>query len=131
MKVNAITLRKGNVIEHEGKLWVIVKNELNQPGKGASVSQIEMRDIRAGNKTNVRFRTQETVERYCARTGRTNIPDIDFCLAYNMFRLAAIIQGVYARAIGGNASSEKGKEMGGHVEPLAQLAWSHAEKAGA
>ena len=63
MKVNAITLRSGNVIEHEGKLWVIVKNELNQPGKGAAVSQIEMRDLRAGNKTNVRFRTQETVER--------------------------------------------------------------------
>lgn len=63
MKESAINLRAGNVIEHEGKLWVIVKNELNQPGKGASVSQIEMRDIRAGNKTNVRFRTQETVER--------------------------------------------------------------------
>ncbi|MBX2833472.1 MAG: elongation factor P [Micavibrio sp.] len=63
MKVNAITLRKGNVIDYEGKLWVIIKNELNQPGKGAAVSQVEMRDIRAGNKTNVRFRTQETVER--------------------------------------------------------------------
>lgn len=63
MKETAINLRSGNVIEYEGKLWVIVKNELNQPGKGASVSQIEMRDLRAGNKTNVRFRTQETVER--------------------------------------------------------------------
>lgn len=63
MKVNAITLRAGNVIEHNGKLWVVTKNELNQPGKGASVSQIEMRDIRSGNKDNVRFRTQETVER--------------------------------------------------------------------
>ena len=63
MKVNAITLRSGNVIEHEGKLWVVVKNDIVQPGKGASVAQIEMRDLRAGNKTNVRFRTQETVER--------------------------------------------------------------------
>ena len=63
MKVNAITLRAGNVIDHNGKLWVVTKNELNQPGKGASVSQIEMRDIRSGNKDNVRFRTQETVER--------------------------------------------------------------------
>lgn len=63
MKVNANTLRKGNVIDYEGKLWVVVKNELNQPGKGAAVAQIEMRDLRAGNKTNVRFRTQETVER--------------------------------------------------------------------
>lgn len=62
MKVNAINLRKGNVIDYNGKLWVIVKNEILQPGKGASVSQIEMRDIRTGNKDNVRFRTQETVE---------------------------------------------------------------------
>jgi elongation factor P len=63
MKVAAISLRSGNVIEHNGKLCVVVKNELNQPGKGASVSQIEMRDIRTGNKDNVRFRTQEMVER--------------------------------------------------------------------
>lgn len=63
MKVNAITLRAGNVIDYNGKLWVVTKNELNQPGKGASVSQIEMRDIRSGTKDNVRFRTQETVER--------------------------------------------------------------------
>ena len=63
MKVNAITLRSGNVIEYNGKLCVVVKNDIQQPGKGASVAQIEMRDIRTGNKDNVRFRTQETVER--------------------------------------------------------------------
>ncbi len=63
MKVNAITLRSGNVIEYNGKLCVVIKNDIQQPGKGASVSQIEMRDIRTGNKDNVRFRTQETVER--------------------------------------------------------------------
>jgi elongation factor P len=62
MKVNANTLRKGNVIEYENKLWVIVKNELLSPGKGAAVAQIEMRDVRSGNKNNVRFRTQEQVE---------------------------------------------------------------------
>jgi elongation factor P len=63
MKVNAITLRYGHVIEYEGKLWVVAKAEINQPGKGAAVMQIEMRDIRSGTKTNVRFRTQETLER--------------------------------------------------------------------
>lgn len=63
MKVTAITLRAGNVIEYNGKLYVVVKNEIMQPGKGASISQIEMRDIRSGSKDNVRFRTQETVER--------------------------------------------------------------------
>lgn len=63
MKVNAITLRSGNVIEYNGKLCVVVKNDIQQPGKGASVAQVELRDIRTGNKDNVRFRTQETVER--------------------------------------------------------------------
>jgi len=63
MKVNANTLRAGNVIEYNGKLCAVVKNELIQPGKGAAVAQVELRDIRTGNKDNVRFRTQETVER--------------------------------------------------------------------
>ena len=63
MKVSAITLRKGNVLEHNGKLMVVSNYEIMQPGKGASVIQVEMRDIRTGNKDNVRFRTQETVER--------------------------------------------------------------------
>ncbi len=63
MKVNAITLRSGNVIEYNGKLCVVVKNDIIQPGKGASVAQVELRDIRTGNKDNVRFRTQETVEK--------------------------------------------------------------------
>jgi elongation factor P len=63
MKVNANTLRAGNVIDYNGKLWVVVRNELIQPGKGSAVAQVEMRDIRSGNKDNVRFRTQETIER--------------------------------------------------------------------
>jgi elongation factor P len=63
MKVNAITLRSGNVIEHEDRLWSVVKNDVVQPGKGNAVAQVELRDLRIGNKTNVRFRTQETVER--------------------------------------------------------------------
>lgn len=63
MKVAAITLRKGNVLEYNGKLMIVTGQEIMQPGKGASVIQVEMRDIRSGNKDNVRFRTQETVER--------------------------------------------------------------------
>jgi elongation factor P len=64
MKVNAITLRAGHVLDRgDGKLWAVTKYEIMQPGKGASVIQVEMRDIRSGNKDNVRYRTQETVER--------------------------------------------------------------------
>ena len=63
MKINAIDIKPGNVLEHQGKLWLVVKRELIQPGKGGSFAQIEMRDLRGGNKANERFRTQETVER--------------------------------------------------------------------
>jgi elongation factor P len=63
MKVNAITLRKGHVIEMNGKLWLVQHSEIMQPGKGASVIHVEMRDIKSGTKDNVRFRTQEVVER--------------------------------------------------------------------
>jgi aminoglycoside phosphotransferase (APT) family kinase protein len=76
-------------------------------------------------------RMEEAVERYCARTGRNSLPDLNFCLAYNMFRLASIAQGVYARARQGNASSELAIRMEAQIAPLAALAWSYAEKAGA
>ncbi|NNL90008.1 MAG: phosphotransferase family protein [Marinicaulis sp.] len=69
-----------------------------------------------------------TIKRYCERTNRDNIADLEFSLAYNMFRLAAIVQGVYARAIQGNASSEEASKMGDQVKPLAVLAWSFAER---
>lgn len=63
MKVDANTVRKGNVLEINGRLYVVTKNELIIPGKGNAVAQIEMKDIMTGNKTNGRFRTQESVER--------------------------------------------------------------------
>ncbi len=63
MRVDANTLRAGHVIEHEGKLWVIIRSEIMIPGKGNAIVQIDMRDARTGTKTNVRFRTQESVEK--------------------------------------------------------------------
>ena len=63
MKINAIDLKPGNVLEHQNKLWIVVKRELVQPGKGGSFAQVELRDLRGGAKLNERFRTQETVER--------------------------------------------------------------------
>lgn len=63
MKENAINLRSGNIIEYNGRLCAVVKNDIVQPGKGAAVAQVELRDIRTGSKDNVRFRTQETVEK--------------------------------------------------------------------
>ena len=63
MQVNANTVRKGHVLEHNGKLWLVSKSEIMIPGKGNAIVQIEMKDVRTGIKTNERFRTQETVER--------------------------------------------------------------------
>ena len=63
MQVDANTLRKGHVVDYNGKLWSVIKSEIMIPGKGAAVIQVEMRDVRSNTKTNVRFRTQETVER--------------------------------------------------------------------
>lgn len=63
MKVAAISLRKGQVVEYNDKLWVVLENEIRQPGKGASVAQVVMRDIASGTKTDVRFATQDMVER--------------------------------------------------------------------
>jgi elongation factor P len=63
MKINAIDIKPGNVLEHQGKLWLVLRRELVQPGKGGAFAQVEMRDLRGGSKLNERFRTQETVER--------------------------------------------------------------------
>lgn len=63
MKVNANQMRPGHVLEHNGKLWVIQKTAIVQPGKGGAFIQLEMKDVRTGTKTIERFRTQETVER--------------------------------------------------------------------
>lgn len=63
MKINAINIRPGNVLEYEGKLMLVTNIDLIQPGKGNAVIQVEMKDVRTGNKTQNRWRTQETVER--------------------------------------------------------------------
>ena len=63
MKINAIDIKPGNVLEHQNKLWLVLKRDLVQPGKGGAFAQVEMRDIKTGTKTNERYRTQETVER--------------------------------------------------------------------
>jgi elongation factor P len=63
MKETAISIRSGNVIEYEGRLCVVLKNDIVQPGKGNAIAQLEIRDIRTGSKINARYRTQEMVER--------------------------------------------------------------------
>ncbi|MCY1671187.1 phosphotransferase family protein [Novosphingobium sp. SL115] len=73
----------------------------------------------------------EVVARYCQQTGRTSIPDINWYLAFNFFRLASIVQGIKKRVIDGTASSAHAKASSERVYPLAEAAWSFAVKAGA
>jgi len=66
---------------------------------------------------------------YCKRTGRAGIPNYAYYIAFNMFRLAAILHGIKGRLLRGTASSGHAAEMAGNVEPLAQLAWQQAQLA--
>jgi aminoglycoside phosphotransferase (APT) family kinase protein len=66
---------------------------------------------------------EKFVEQYCRRTGRESIPDLDFYIAFNMFRFAAILQGVTKRALQGNASSADALETGRKARPCAEAGW--------
>ena len=76
---------------------------------------------------------REYVQRYCVRTGRADpdalLADWDFFLAYNLFRLAAIAQGIAKRLVEGTAASAQARATGEAARPLAELAWQHAQRA--
>jgi elongation factor P len=63
LRVIASSIRKGNIIEQDGKLYVVVSAENIHPGKGTPVSQIEMRRISDGIKISERYKTTDQVER--------------------------------------------------------------------
>src|SRR5205085_11578700 len=63
LKVIASSIRKGNIIEQDGKLYVVLTAENIHPGKGTPVSQIEMRRIGDGVKISERYKTTDQVEK--------------------------------------------------------------------
>ena len=73
----------------------------------------------------------EMVARYCARTGRDGLPDLDWYFAFNLFRLASIVQGIKKRFLIGTASNAKAGEASARVPMLADAGWEFARKAGA
>lgn len=75
VKVIASSLRKGSVVDYEGKLHIVMTAENIHPGKGTPVTQLDMRRISDGSKVSVRFRTTEQVE-------RAFIDDRDFQFLY-------------------------------------------------
>ncbi|MEM1315425.1 MAG: elongation factor P [Pseudomonadota bacterium] len=63
VKINGNEIRPGNVLEHNGGLWVAVKTDHVKPGKGGAFAQVEMKNLRNGSKLNERFRSADKVER--------------------------------------------------------------------
>ncbi len=74
----------------------------------------------------------EYVARYCARTGFTTptelAQDWNFYLAYNLFRMAAILQGIAKRVEDGTASSKQARQAAAGARPLAELGWQFAQR---
>ena len=72
------------------------------------------------------------IRRYCQRTGIQDVDslhaDWNFYLAYNMFRIAAILQGIAKRVEAGTAASAQAKAAGATARPMAELAWTFAQK---
>jgi aminoglycoside phosphotransferase (APT) family kinase protein len=74
------------------------------------------------------------IRRYCARTGRDQasvdalVTDWNFYMAYNLFRIAGILQGIARRVVDGTASSAQAKAAGAGARPLAELGWGFAQR---
>ena len=71
------------------------------------------------------------IARYCERAGRPPVENIAFLQAYNLFRVAAIIQGIAGRARDGSANSPNAAAQAARVPPIADAAWAFAREAGA
>jgi aminoglycoside phosphotransferase (APT) family kinase protein len=72
----------------------------------------------------------EYLAAYCRRTGRPDIPDWNFYLAFAMFRLAGIAQGIMGRVIAGTANDPNARSRGERARPLADAGWATVEGRG-
>ena len=72
---------------------------------------------------------QEHVTRYCQLTGRNGIDAAhwDFYIAYNLFRIAAILQGIMKRVVEGTAASTQALDAGRRAKPMAEIGWKYVE----
>jgi aminoglycoside phosphotransferase (APT) family kinase protein len=74
---------------------------------------------------------EEAEDIYCKASDRSSIPDLNWYFSFNLFRFASILQGIAKRNKDGTAASAKAVEAAKGAGPLAQVAWSYAQKAGA
>ncbi len=73
---------------------------------------------------------KDYIARYCARSGRAGVPDLEFMIIFSMFRLASIVAGVYRRAVEGNAADARALERGQMFQDIAERAWQFARRLG-
>ena len=63
MKINAIEIKPGMIIEHKNDYWNVLKTQHVKPGKGGAFNQVELKSLIKGTKLNERFRSNETIEK--------------------------------------------------------------------
>jgi aminoglycoside phosphotransferase (APT) family kinase protein len=74
---------------------------------------------------------EEAEDIYCKASGRSSILNLDWYFSFNLFRFGRILQGIAKRNKEGTAASAKAVEAAKGSGPIAQAAWSYAQKAGA
>jgi NAD(P)-dependent dehydrogenase (short-subunit alcohol dehydrogenase family) len=93
------------------------------------VSADEFRGIKGADLARLGIPEEaDYVQAYCRRTGRESIDDWDYYLAFNMFRMTAILQGILARAMQGNATSSEALATGRRARPMADAGWRQVEQ---
>jgi aminoglycoside phosphotransferase (APT) family kinase protein len=91
------------------------------PGQFRGIAGLDLQELGIPSE-------QAYIEEYCRATGRTHIDNWNFYLAYNMFRLAGILQGIMKRVVDGTAASQQAAAAGRSARPLAEQAWKIVEK---
>jgi aminoglycoside phosphotransferase (APT) family kinase protein len=91
------------------------------PGAGRGLAGIDLANTGIPN-------VKDYIATYCKRTGRNDgIPHFEFYMAYNMFRMAGILQGIMKRVVDGTAASAQAVAMGKATRPIAEQGWKVAQ----